>query len=179
MQLWREMRGKGYTGSASSVRPYLALLRQAPNHLQPTGTPRRKKVPAEKTPSPRRIIRLALAQPGQLTKEQQHELEQISALHPEVAVALTQATAFVKLMRERDREALAGWLTSPSTHAVRELRTFAKGLERDRAAVEAALSREESNGQTEGQITRLKLIKRSMYGRGSFALLCQRVLHAA
>jgi hypothetical protein len=54
-----------------------------------------------------------------------------------------------------------------------------KRIERDRAAVEAALSREESNGQTEGQITNLKFIKRSMYGRGSFALLHQRVLHAA
>jgi transposase len=53
------------------------------------------------------------------------------------------------------------------------------GIERDRAAVEAALCREERNGQVEGQITKLKLIKRAMYGRAAFPLLRQRVLHAA
>lgn len=179
MQLWRELRSRGYTGSASGVRPSLALLRQVPDTLRPTGTPRQKKVPPGKVLSTRRIIRFALAQPQQLTKEQQQELEQVSSLHPEIATALTQAKAFVKIMRERDLEALALWLASASTHVVRELRAFAKGIERDRAAVEAAFCRIESNGQTEGQITKLKLIKRSMYGRASFALLRQRVLHAA
>lgn len=63
--------------------------------------------------------------------------------------------------------------------AVRELRQFAQGIERDRAVVEAALSRPERNGQVEGHITRLKLIKREMYGRAKFDLLRLRVLHAA
>ena len=53
------------------------------------------------------------------------------------------------------------------------------GIERDHAAVEAALSRAESNGQTEGHVTRLKLIKRQMYGRAKFDLLRLRVIHAA
>jgi transposase len=56
---------------------------------------------------------------------------------------------------------------------------YEQGIERDRAAVEAALSRPESNGQTEGQVTRLKLIKRAMYGRAHFDLLRLRVIHAA
>lgn len=60
-----------------------------------------------------------------------------------------------------------------------ELRSFARGLGRDEAAVRAGLDLPWSQGQTEGQITRLKLIKRQGYGRASFDLLRQRVLHAA
>ena len=59
------------------------------------------------------------------------------------------------------------------------LRDFARGLKREQSTVEAALTLPHSNGQTEGQINRLKLIKRSMYGRAGFDLLRQRVLGAA
>jgi transposase len=64
-------------------------------------------------------------------------------------------------------------------HVRRDLQTFAAGLQRDYAAVRAALSEPWSNGQTEGQVTRLKLLKRQMYGRAKFDLLRQRVLYAA
>ena len=57
------------------------------------------------------------------------------------------------------------------------MRSFAAGIRRDYAAVEAALTLEWNNGMVEGHITRLKLVKRSMYGRAGFALLRQRVLH--
>jgi transposase len=60
-----------------------------------------------------------------------------------------------------------------------KLQRFATGIHRDYAAVRAAFSSPWSNGPVEGQITKLKLIKRSMYGRGSFPLLRQRVLDAA
>lgn len=57
--------------------------------------------------------------------------------------------------------------------------SFAAGLRLDGEAVVAALSSEWSNGQTEGQINRLKMIKRQMYGRANFDLLRARALHAA
>ena len=60
-----------------------------------------------------------------------------------------------------------------------ELRSFAQGVGRDEAAVRAGLDISWSQGQTEGQITRRKLIKRQGYGRAKFDLLRQRVLHAA
>jgi transposase len=100
-------------------------------------------------------------------------------LHPEAATALTLAQEFVKMLRERNVDALPTWLAEAQAGSIRELHQFAQGIERDRAAVEAALSREESNGQVEGQITKLKLIKRMMYGRAKFPLLRQRVLNAA
>ena len=72
------------------------------------------------------------------------------------------------------------WKTKASDPAVpTELRSFALSLEADEKAVRAALATEWSNGQVEGQVNRLKTIKRQMYGRANFDLLRQRVLSAA
>ncbi len=59
-----------------------------------------------------------------------------------------------------------------------ELQSFATGVERDKDAVQAGLTWPINNGMVEGHVTKLKLIKRTMYGRAGFALLRQRVLHA-
>lgn len=126
--------------------------------------------------SVRRIVWLALARPEKRTQEQTQEVTRASLLHPEVTTALTLAQSFVKMMQERNVKELPAWLASAQSSSLQEFRQFAHGLERDRGAVEAALCRSERNGQTEGQITRLKSMKRSMYGRGSFVLLRQRVL---
>ena len=82
-------------------------------------------------------------------------------------------------MLKAARVALDTWLADARTSGVRALETFAAGLEQDGAAIRAALTTPWSNGQAEGQITRLKLIKRQMYGRASFDLLRRRVLLAA
>jgi transposase len=71
------------------------------------------------------------------------------------------------------------WLDDCRAGPTPELRTFAASLERDGAAVRAALHRPWSTGSVEGHITKLKLIKRSAYGRMKVDLLRQRVLHAA
>jgi transposase len=57
--------------------------------------------------------------------------------------------------------------------------TFAAGLKQDGPAVRAALTTLWSSGQSEGQITRLKLLKPQTYGRASFDLLRRRTLLAA
>ena len=62
---------------------------------------------------------------------------------------------------------------------IAELTCFARGLQEDLPAITAGLSFKWSNGVTEGQIRRLKLLKRQGYGRAGFALLRQRVLQAA
>jgi transposase len=62
---------------------------------------------------------------------------------------------------------------------VAEFRDFAVGLRRDTAAAQAAIASAWSNGQTEGQVHKIKMLKRQMYGRASVALLRQRLLHAA
>lgn len=81
-------------------------------------------------------------------------------------------------MRSRQGTQLDSWLSKVKTSAIQELQGFTNGLERDRAAVLAELTLVHSNGQMEGQVTRIKLIKHMMFGRAGFALLRQRVLHA-
>jgi transposase len=83
------------------------------------------------------------------------------------------------MVRERTPEMLDGWLKEASKSEPPELRNFAVSLRRDEAAVRAAVSMPWSSGQVEGQIHRLKLIKRQGYGRASFELLKRRVVVGA
>ena len=84
---------------------------------------------------------------------------------------------FLQMVRTLEGERLDAWLTAVAQSQIAELQRFANGLERDKAAVLVGLTLFHNNGQTEGQVTRIKLIKRMMYGRAGFALLRQRVLH--
>src|SRR5438270_11504981 len=83
------------------------------------------------------------------------------------------------MLRERGGEHLDEWLERVEKQGIAELQSFAQGLKKDYEAVKAGLTLSWSNGQTEGQVHRLKLIKRQMYGRGSCTLLRKRVLHPA
>ena len=87
--------------------------------------------------------------------------------------------AFLQIVRTRQGEQLDAWIRTVRACHIRELNSFVAGLARDKAAVLAGLTLPYSNGQTEGQITKLKLIKRMMYGRAGFPLLRQRMLHCA
>jgi transposase len=84
---------------------------------------------------------------------------------------------FQRVVKTHDIGALAAWLTAAQTSDVPELQGFALGIRQDRAAVEAGITEPWSQGQTEGQVNRLKAIKRTMYGRANFDLLRLRVLH--
>lgn len=81
-------------------------------------------------------------------------------------------------VRKREGQRLQDWIKQVTDSGLPEVQRFAKGLERDKAAVLAGLTLVYSNGQVEGQINKLKLIKRTMYGRAGVPLLRQRVLHA-
>jgi len=99
---------------------------------------------------------------------------------PVLKKASTLAQQFVEMFKQRRVEDLDDWLArAGAADGPTESRRFAKGLQADLSAVEAALKLPWSNGQTEGQVNRLKTIKRQMYGRAKFDLLRQRVLYAA
>lgn len=89
------------------------------------------------------------------------------------------AKAFQRMICQREAGDLDAWLDTAVGSSIAQLKTFAEGLKRDYAEVKAALELPWSNGHTEGQVNKLKLIKRQMYGRASFDLLRQRVLLAA
>lgn len=81
------------------------------------------------------------------------------------------------MVKERLADSFDDWLMQAERSSVGELKRFAVNLRRDYSAVKAALTEIWSNGQTEGQVHRLKLVKRQMYGRAKFDLLRLRVLH--
>ena len=81
------------------------------------------------------------------------------------------------MVRKLEGEHLEAWCASVAERGIEELQRFANGLQQDKAAVLMGLTHSDNNAQAEGQVTRIKLIKRMMYGRAGFPLLRQRVLH--
>jgi transposase len=168
-RLWQELREQGYRGGASMVRRWIRHLRPKRNRHAPPPT---KSTQSTITGSPRQTAWLLLQQP----MEAQAFLNELSQRSPEIEACGKVAREFVRMIRERDSKAWHPWLQSDKTTA---LARFAQHLCRDEAAVLSALRLPWSNGKVEGQVHRLKLIKRQMYGRAKFDLLRLRVLPAA
>jgi transposase len=183
-QLWLEIQRQGFLGGAVTVRRYVARWRTHParrgrSAQRPTalgGSPSR---PPTRVLSPRQARWLLLRAWDTLTLEEQtyrtHLLEACAVARE----AQQLAEAFGQVMRTQDRPGLSAWLMRAEVSSVPEIRSFAIGLRRDEAAVTAAVTSPWSNGQTEGQVNRLKLLKRQMYGRASFQLLRHRFLLTA
>lgn len=124
-------------------------------------------------------VRLVLTHPDQRLTWQQAYLNRLCELEPLIARTDELVRRFVTMVRQRTGEQLDAWLADVAVSGVHELKTFGTGLQRDYAAVFHGLMRPESNGQTEAQIQRLKLLKRQMYGKAGFDLLRKRVLYRA
>jgi transposase len=186
-QLWREIRSQGYAGQAANVRRYLAQWRPEPGRPGPTAcqdqaddAPPTPPVRQPMTvPSPRQARWLLLRAAETLTSDERAYRAALLDAEPVVREVQQLAIDFGTLVRTRDAPSLVEWLARADASSLPEVRSFADGLRRDRAAVDAALSSPWSNGQTEGQINRLKVLKRQMYGRAKLDLLEKRFLHAA
>jgi transposase len=121
---------------------------------------------------------LWLRPPADLTPAEREAVLTLCQVHPHLKLAYQLTQSFVSMLRHRQADLLDTWLAEARSSGIAELERFGRGLEQDRSAVQAGLSLDYSNGPTEGQVNRLKLIKRMMYGRASFPLLRQRVLYA-
>lgn len=126
-------------------------------------------------PPARKLSHLMTTHREQLTKAEAVTMAAIETGVPELATARKVLDRFHRMLRARDTAALAPWMADSETSL---LALFCKGLKADLAGVTAALTEPWSNGQTEGQITRLKLVKRQMYGRGRLDLLRARLVGA-
>jgi transposase len=97
-------------------------------------------------------------------------------MDPAVAAAADLADGFLAMLRRREGAQLPAWLDTAEASGIGDLARFARKLRADRAAVQAGLTLRWSNAQTEGQVNRLKLVKRQAYGRANVDLLRKRVL---
>jgi transposase len=184
LQLYRELRAQGYTGSSKAMYRYLERLRtpQRPSYRSsPSKIQRRKRVLASPAPlenfSAKPATWLFVCQPEQLDETQQHELALIRQASPSAQTAYRLAQAFMQMMRERTGHLLDAWLGEAEASRLPEFESIARGIQQDKAAVLAGLTLPWSQGPLEGHVNRLKLLKRSMYGRARLPLLRARVLH--
>src|SRR5262245_11919114 len=180
-QLHRELRAQGYRGSESSVRHFVARWRaELPNGLRRARSGENSSAPnagAKKVvASTRRAAWLLVLEAEELEAEQKAFVESLVEASPEIAEAQSLAKEFNRILKQRDHEAFTSWMERTTQSGIPEMKKFALGLERDRAAVVAALEYEWSNGPTEGHINRLKTLKRAMFGRAKFDLLRIRTL---
>ena len=106
-------------------------------------------------------------------------LEQLVKQHPDLALLVELADEFLELIRKRQADAFDDWLMKALTCPIQPLKTFAKGLFDDYAAVKASMMSEVSNGPVEGLNNKLKMLKRQMYGKANLELLEKRFVMAA
>ncbi|WP_237104605.1 ISL3 family transposase [Nonomuraea sp. MG754425] len=166
-QLLAELRDRGFLGSARTLRRLTAKLRTA------TVTPARP--PAPKI---REVTGWIVQSPGKVAAEDLATLDQIAARCPELASVTELTRQFAEmLVHRRGEQDLDDWAARAEASPARELRDFAAGLRRDWAAVKAGLTLPYSSGAVEGNVNRIKMIKRIMYGRANADLLRIRVLH--
>ncbi len=179
-QLVAELQQQGFDGSYDMVRRRVASWRGRPPGAS-SGRHRAKRTqPAVHRPSSNRIAWLLFKFPAERSLSAQALAAWVTEHCPLLESASALAREFRELARDRQAHALDNWLRrARAADAAVELRRFAEGLIDDLAAVKAALSLPWSNGQTEGHVNRLKLIKRQMYGRAKFDLLRLRVLCAS
>ena len=154
-QLYREISARGYPGSATIVRAYVAHLRST---TADGSAPRSRKERA-KAISPRALRWLLTRKREDLEKEDQARLDQLLSLSPEVQAVYALLQAFMRMVRERKHKELRAWMEDAIRSAIPELGSFVAGIERDYDAVHAALRLPWSQGGTSGKVNKLKTLK--------------------
>lgn len=174
LQLWREIVEHEYPGSPSQVRKWMKWRRKQPKK-------REVDMPTPSTailllPSAKGLTRLLMQNPGSLNDNDGWLRKHLCTI-PEIAMVEGLIGAFQTMVRDRQPDMFENWLKESGESQIESFMRFADSLVQDGAAVRAALETNWSNGQTEGQVNRLKLLKRQMYGRAKLDLLRRRVLY--
>jgi transposase len=166
--LFDEISKKGYRGSKRSVRRQVAGWRTdeppPPRHVM--------------LPGPRTLAWLLLRRPSDLDEKDKVLLNQLYERSAELVSARQLAQHFLRLVRERRGRELEEWVTEVHKTGPPELRGFSRNLRHDWDAVYAGLTERWSSGPVEGNVNKLKVAKRQMFGRARFDLLRKRVLLA-
>jgi transposase len=166
-RLFEEIQQQGFAGSVSAVRRFVQKWRNSLNKsIKPL---------SNKAYSPRRTAKMLLTKADK--NEEQEYIKKLCEINPKIGKLQKLGVEFRAIIREKRAELFDEWLEKVQLSEIAELESWAKNLLIDEKAVRAAMSSKWSNGQTEGQVNRLKTIKRQMYGRAGFDLLKARVLH--
>lgn len=183
-QLWREVVAQGYSGTRKQVGRWAEHQRtKAAPQLSTDGKAQSEQKPERRAaqlplPSPRALAWLLLHEPKALDEADRLVLAHLCS-DPMVVEAHGLAQELRTMVRQHQAEGFDSWFERCCGATASEMQNFGAGMRREEAAIRAALSEPWSTGPVEGQITRLKSIKRQMYGRAGLDVLRLRVLSAA
>jgi transposase len=173
-KLWRELLALGFRGGASVVRDWAAGHRGA--YPLKEGASSGPLPPVWPIPSGYRLARLLMTSRSRLDAEERVFITQLLDAEPALGVAVTWAKRLNKLLQRRAIDNLDEVLAAAAGTL---FANFAVSLRRDFDAINEALVLPWTTSPVEGQISRIKMLKRTMYGRAGFELLRARVLNAA
>jgi transposase len=165
-QLHAEIQAQGYSGSNRSVRRYLQPLRAtltAPVLPPPP-------------PTARDVTRWITSHPGHLNDDETARLNQVKARSTLLSATAGHVTTFAEMMTGRHGEHLPGWIAAVELDDLPHLHSFTRGIRRDQPAVTNGLTLAHSSGAVEGNVCRVKALKRQMFGRANLDLLRKRIL---
>jgi transposase len=178
MRLWREIQAQGDPHSARTVCRFITRLRRATEVGQAPET-QASPYTRPQGPSARAVSCIGVCPDAKRSSEARRSIDHLTQVDRSMAQADHLSQACLTLVRERRGHALEAWIRETMRSGNEALARLARGLPADLAAVKAGLTLPWSNGPVEGQITRLKLLKRQGDGRAGFPLLRQRVMPAA
>ncbi|MCX4672437.1 transposase [Streptomyces sp. NBC_01381] len=169
-ELYDQIRAQGFQGGYSTLSRYVLSLRK--------GKERKGKAVAApaQNPSPRSITAWIMRPRGNLSASEAARLDEVRIAYPGITESCDLARAFTDLVRHRRGALLGQWIREAERSTIGPLRALGSFLRQDIDAVTAGLTLPYSSGVVEGHVCRVKSLKRSMYGRGSFALLRARIL---
>ncbi len=177
VQLYKEIQKQGFTGVYSTVwrlvRCFARQLGQLASNVPVVHQPPPSTI---SLPSVFEVVQWLMEKQHTLTPEQTGFLQQWLGSMPAIRAGRDAALRFTEILTERKPEKLEAWVVEAAASSSSVIRGFAKGIKADYDAVLAALQLPWSNAQLEGQVNRLKVIKRVMYGRAKFDLLKIRVM---
>ena len=168
---------RGFRGQYSVVAEYISRLRRLRGAFTNiAGRDTATIIEADKPLTPRGATWLVMRREAKRDDDARQQLARLRDHEGEIAEAITLAQDFADLVRQRQPDTLDTWLEHAIASCLQPFQSFAKGLREDYAAVKAGVTLPWSTGPVEGQINRLKMLKRQMYGRANIDLLRQRVL---
>lgn len=169
LQLFKEIKAMGYNGGRSALYVYVKPYVKQRERSQLVKLPKVSWIASQ-------VKMLLCKKEEQLVAKDKELVHEICEKSQDIKEAWILATKFREMMENKQGHLLRDWIDKVLQSSLRELKDFAKGLMSDYKAVENALTLTWSNGQVEGQINKLKTIKRQMYGRAGFELLRKRVI---
>ncbi|MFE0824674.1 transposase, partial [Streptomyces sp. NPDC058847] len=166
-QLCREIQKQGYPGGELAVQRHLRRYRTGRGHAPD---------PGPKPPSVREVTSWIMTHPDHLRSENADKLHRLRERDPDLDRLTRHVREFAVMMTARHGDRLEDWITGAEQDSLAPLASFARNLRRDFEAVCNGLSLPHSSGAVEGNINRLKMLKRQMFGRAGLDLLRKRVL---